>query len=174
MKVLGVEEVRWAVQDAAERWSPDGRWRAEDEPVIRLLATQWVRGAPVPEVAGELLADALGAAVMRGWSRAEIVLKAGRAGRTALELVDTFLTDGPDACAGCWAERARVPVLPACAAMVAALGMLSRIPPRPPPRDTPPPRTRATIEPKVLARVRALLAKAESTTFPDEAEALRA
>ena len=30
------------------------------------------------------------------------------------------------------------------------------------------------VEPKVLSRVRALLAKAESTTFPDEAEALMA
>ncbi|MBK5306883.1 MAG: DUF2786 domain-containing protein [Frankiaceae bacterium] len=45
---------------------------------------------------------------------------------------------------------------------------------RPPPGATPRSRSGASGDPKLLARVRALLAKAESTEFPEEAELLSA
>ena len=173
MKVLGSQAVRWALEDAAERCMPSGSGWAEHEPVIELLGQQWARGAPVPEVAAEMLSASIGTAVALGWSRAELVLVAGPAGRLALDLIDYFIAQGDEACAGCWAERASLCVFDATAAMVGALAMLSRISQRPPARPAPKPQPSAT-DPKVLARVRALLAKAESTTFPDEAEALMA
>jgi hypothetical protein len=173
MYVLDMREVRWALQDAAESYDLTGAGPGQDEPVIRLLGEQWARGAPVAEVAEELLSGALGAARARGWSRAELVLASGPAGPFALDLIDYFITQGGEACAGCWAERASLCIYDATATIVAALAMLSRIPQRPPATPAPKPQP-STIDPKVLGRVRALLAKAESTTFPDEAEALMA
>jgi hypothetical protein len=58
-------------------------------------------------------------------------------------------------------------------AMLLALPALPRIVP-PPGSVTVPARPRRGVDQKMLSRVRALLAKAESTTFPEEAEALSA
>ncbi|MGH4024613.1 MAG: DUF2786 domain-containing protein [Pseudonocardiaceae bacterium] len=62
--------------------------------------------------------------------------------------------------------------------MIAVLALLISLPKLPtivpPPGGAPQPGTHGGVDQKVLAKVRGLLAKAESTTFPDEAEALSA
>ena len=63
------------------------------------------------------------------------------------------------------------------AAAIGVLGVLSHLPPLPecrPGEGPNGPGTRATAEGRVLEKVRHLLSKAESTGFPDEAEALTA
>jgi Protein of unknown function (DUF2786) len=77
-----------------------------------------------------------------------------------------------------WTHRHGRSVVEALAAVIEILALLLSLPVLP--RIVPPPGTRVSAPPrrsvdqKVLARVRALLAKAESTTFPEEAEALSA
>lgn len=81
---------------------------------------------------------------------------------------------------GQWAQRHRRTTAEALTTVIDVLALLQSLPVLP--RILPPPGTaRATatghrrgVDQKVLARVRGLLAKAESTTFPDEAEALSA
>jgi hypothetical protein len=78
-----------------------------------------------------------------------------------------------------WARRQGASLAAALATVIEVLAMLLSLPalPRIEPRlgsatVTAPPRR--GVDQKMLARVRALLAKAESTTFPEEAEALSA
>lgn len=77
-----------------------------------------------------------------------------------------------------WARRHGHGLADGLATVIAVLSLLLALPKLP--RIVPPPgsvavrSTRRGVDQKVLARVRALLAKAESTTFPDEAEALSA
>jgi hypothetical protein len=79
-----------------------------------------------------------------------------------------------------WAERNRLTIEQALLATITLLAELGRLPRLP--QILPPPGTtthRATsaaagVDQKILSRVRALLAKAESTRFPAEAEALSA
>lgn len=86
-----------------------------------------------------------------------------------------------------WADRHGITTDALLTATVDALAVALRLPPLPtilpPPGETRPDAggadvadggDAATVDEKVLGRVRALLAKAESTTFPDEAEALSA
>lgn len=87
-----------------------------------------------------------------------------------------------------WARAERLSAAEALRCGVELLGALWLLPPLPllgpPPsewhhtRSGPasrrPPAWSSSIDPKLLGRVRALLAKAESTTFPEEAEALTA
>ena len=86
-----------------------------------------------------------------------------------------------------WAENEGLSWAEALAHGIELLGLLLRLPPLPrlvdPPGETSRPRTRpvrragsggGADDQKMLAKVRALLAKAESTTFPEEAEALTA
>ncbi|MGH3821991.1 MAG: DUF2786 domain-containing protein [Pseudonocardiaceae bacterium] len=78
-----------------------------------------------------------------------------------------------------WARRQGVSLAVALATVIEVLAMLLSLPALP--RIGPPPGSttvtampRRGVDQKILARVRALLAKAESTTFPEEAEALSA
>jgi hypothetical protein len=79
-----------------------------------------------------------------------------------------------------WAQRNQLTVEHALLATITLLAELARLPrlPQilPPPGSTTHRATAATagVDQKVLSRVRALLAKAESTQFPEEAEALSA
>lgn len=79
-----------------------------------------------------------------------------------------------------WAERAGVDLAQALWATVKLLGLLLKLPALP--QILPPPGSASVrasssasgVDHKVLAKVRGLLAKAESTEFPEEAEALSA
>lgn len=79
-----------------------------------------------------------------------------------------------------WAERAGVVMAPALLTVTGLLAELMTLPELP--VIVPPPGSRAVraagaargVDQKVLSRVRGLLAKAESTQFPEEAEALSA
>ncbi|HEU0088673.1 MAG TPA: DUF2786 domain-containing protein, partial [Pseudonocardiaceae bacterium] len=77
-----------------------------------------------------------------------------------------------------WTRRHGRDLADALATVIEVLAMLRSLPALP--RTMPPPgaatggASRRGVDQKVLARVRALLAKAESTTFPEEAEALSA
>ncbi|WP_410607871.1 DUF2786 domain-containing protein [Amycolatopsis sp. lyj-109] len=79
-----------------------------------------------------------------------------------------------------WADRAGVAVDDALLTMVTLLAELSMLPelpvilPPPGSAGVRPAQTGHGVDQKVLARVRGLLAKAESTEFPEEAEALSA
>ncbi len=84
-----------------------------------------------------------------------------------------------------WAEHEGLSWMEAVTHGIELLGLLLRLPPLPrlvdPPGETSRPRSRPVRragsggdDQKMLAKVRALLAKAESTTFPEEAEALTA
>ena len=77
-----------------------------------------------------------------------------------------------------WARRQRRGPAEALEIVIDVLALLMSLPRLPP--IAPPPGSAAGgpprhgVDPKMLARVRALLAKAESTTYPEEAEALSA
>ncbi|HEY2764276.1 MAG TPA: DUF2786 domain-containing protein [Pseudonocardiaceae bacterium] len=77
-----------------------------------------------------------------------------------------------------WARRHRRDLAEALSTVIEVMTLLLSLPRLP--RIVPPPGSVATrvprrgVDQKVLGRVRALLAKAESTTFPEEAEALSA
>jgi hypothetical protein len=80
---------------------------------------------------------------------------------------------------GQWAQRSALSLTDAVAGAIGVIGLLLGLPQLP--HVVPAPgsaahaaRGRDGVDARVLARVRALLAKAESTSFPDEAEALSA
>ncbi|HEX2297607.1 MAG TPA: DUF2786 domain-containing protein, partial [Pseudonocardiaceae bacterium] len=77
---------------------------------------------------------------------------------------------------GQWIRRRRAHPVDALATVIGVLALLMSLPKlptiTPPAGEAPLPGTRGGVDQKVLAKVRGLLAKAESTTFPDEAEAL--
>ncbi|MGH3913678.1 MAG: DUF2786 domain-containing protein [Pseudonocardiaceae bacterium] len=79
---------------------------------------------------------------------------------------------------GQWARRHGRNVPDALATVIDVLALLMSLPKVPtivpPPGSASTSRPRRGVDQKVLARVRGLLAKAESTTFPEEAEALSA
>ena len=146
---------------AAELWAVDAH---RSRTIVDILADQWERGPTVAEVADVMLSTALADARSRGWESAELIRVVNRrAGKAAAQAVSAVI-DAENR----WAEQARLAPADAVAAIVGALGMLVRLPDLPRTREP----TSSSIDTKVLARVRALLAKAESTTFPDEAEAL--
>ncbi|HEV2369980.1 MAG TPA: DUF2786 domain-containing protein, partial [Acidimicrobiales bacterium] len=112
------------------------------------------------------LAEVHRAALRRGWHTDEMALVARRgAGASAADLV-RGLVDGAPATLDPSAESWPATV----AAAVSALAVMAHLPPLPDlgavRRGAPP-----GVDERLLARVRALLAKAESTDFPEEAEA---
>lgn len=107
---------------------------------------------------GRRLAGAVSAVRQRGWEVAEVrrVVKK-RLGALPARTLDELRPWGDDRVA-------------ALVAAVAVLDLLARLPALP--RVGSGARRAPSVDRRVLERVRALLAKAESTTFPEEAEAL--
>ncbi|MFG1810006.1 DUF2786 domain-containing protein [Streptomyces sp. NPDC049040] len=104
----------------------------------------------------------------RGWQPQDLVRMAGREldpahRRLAEALPGPGLAD--------FARAERLDRFSAAAACVELLSLYARLPAIPALTSTPP---EEAAPPKMLARIRALLAKAESTGYPDEAEALSA
>jgi hypothetical protein len=125
--------------------------------------------AELDAVAGEVLTVVWS----RNWEAAEVGRQAERRlGSDHARRVDTVI------------RRASAPSKPddpvavsGLAVTIEVLAFLLSLPPLPTLGDTRGPvrrETRRGQDPRVLAKVRALLAKAESTTFPEEAEALSA
>jgi hypothetical protein len=92
------------------------------------------------------------------------------ASRRVDEFAASYLLDaGPDL--GQWAAKHILTPAEAVTAVVDALGLLLTLPVL---GTGPQPAARPSVDDKKLSRVRALLAKAESSSFPEEAEALSA
>ncbi len=111
----------------------------------------------------------------RGWQDADLVRMAGRELTARHHRLAAALAagEGPAAFAG--RERLDRFAAAACLVEVVCLyGGLPRIPPLTAPAGAVRPAAADPGAGKVLGRIRALLAKAESTGFPDEAEALSA
>ncbi len=108
--------------------------------------------------------------VARGWGAADLVRMAGRELTPQHHRLAMALEQGPGL--GRFAGEERLDRFSAATVLVELLCLYGRLPgitALTPPRSGPFPG-----EPKILGRIRALLAKAESTGFPEEAEALSA
>jgi Protein of unknown function (DUF2786) len=106
----------------------------------------------------------------RGWAAADLVRMAGRELTPRHQRLATGLVDGAGLARFAAAERLdRFSAAADFVELLCLYGRLPRITALTPPRSAP-----AGTEPRMLGRIRALLAKAESTGFPDEAEALSA
>jgi hypothetical protein len=130
-----------------------------------------------PQLRAELhvvMVEALGRARTRQWEDAEVRRQAERRlGARHADYVSALIAGEPDL--GRWASRQRLAVIDALACAVEVLALLVSLPPLPPLGPSARPgqrRAPSSADPRMLEKVRALLAKAESTTFPDEAEAL--
>ncbi len=146
-------------------------------------ADQLVPGLELPAEAAEgarLAGQHVIARVRRGGWLPEDVDQAAR--RRVDEFARSYALDTLAAHAGPWTESephltqwaAKHILTPAEAltSVIEALGFLMTLPALVPPGTATPPRH--TVDEKKLSRVRALLAKAESSSFPEEAEALSA
>ncbi|MGI8809042.1 MAG: DUF2786 domain-containing protein [Acidimicrobiales bacterium] len=132
--------------------------------------------AEVDTVVGEAVAQVL----QRNWSEAEVARQAERrlGSRHAGYLTDRIGCAGGKAHLRPWAVREGFALVDALACAVEVLAVLLSLPPLPWLGAAPAPGggrpARSAQDPRILEKVRALLAKAESTTFPEEAEALSA
>jgi len=145
----------------------------------------------LPSVAAELdavLGEAVQTAWSRNWSAVEVARQTGRAlgGRHARYVSDvverhaggsrSWVSGQPHLTQ--WAAREGLSPIDALACALEVLGLLMRLPTLPTlggPSSEPARRSRRPSQDgRILEKVRALLAKAESTTFPEEAEALSA
>jgi len=156
---------------------------AQTHALLELLAQS------LPSTTAELdavLGEALQTAWGRNWDAVEVARQTGRrlGDRHARYVADVIgrHAGGPQWWTsgrphlGQWAAREGVSPIDALACAVDVLGLLMRLPTLPkvggatsePARRSP----RPGQDGRILERVRALLAKAESTTFPEEAEAL--
>ncbi len=151
--------------------------------VLRELADR------LPEVAVDLdimMGEALVGAMARNWDAKGIVHQAERrsGARHAGYAADLF---GDASGLGKWSpgsshfrrwiDRHAIVPVDAMACAIEVLALLRALPPLPPlgePSRPAPQSARSGQHARILVRVRALLAKAESTTFPEEAEALSA
>jgi hypothetical protein len=151
-------EVIWATVGAVQQ--ADGRRRAE------LLALLAGGGREAAVELAALLAESVTALRLRNWGGADLVRQAERRlGPSHAECVRGLV-------AGSGARAADLGV-DVCVG-VEVLALLSSLPPLPPLGAAPRRAPRPDHDPRMLEKVRALLAKAESTTFPEEAEALSA
>lgn len=154
-------------------------WMPAD--LLRVVRREYGK-RPVGLVAGQLTAQ------LRGYAAATV---AERWHRQLRELdIDVWGADPVDHRLTAWAVRSKLDRTAAVAAAAQALALLSGLPALEPvapppgtvrPGDAGPDRGARTATPDVssvderqLGRIRALLAKAESTEFPEEAEALSA
>jgi hypothetical protein len=157
----------------ALRKATDGLFRGGWQPVeLRRVVAR--HGVPVQ---GRLVADAV-AAHLRSFPRERVD---PRWLAQADELGARVWWSGDDAYLGEAAGRWRVDRVALLDAVLGLLRVLTGLPPiellMPPPGSTPSPGTRGgtgRVDERLLDRVRALLAKAESTEFPAEAEAYSA
>ena len=154
------------------------RARVVDGRRYRELVTMLAQGPP--SVAVELdaaIAEAMHETLRRNWTAAEVVRQIERrlGGRHAGYMNDRLGSSGAEAHLGAWAAREGLSVTEALACAVEVLALLSSLPPLPrlgAASASPRRPTRSGQDRRILEKVRALLAKAESTTFPEEAEAL--
>ncbi|HEV2809851.1 MAG TPA: DUF2786 domain-containing protein [Acidimicrobiales bacterium] len=153
------------------------------EPVVdsrryRELLTMLAEGPPSVAVEVDaVVADAFGEALRRNWTAAEVARQTERrlGARHAAYVTDGAGWSGGRAHLGPWAEREGVPLVEAMACAVEVLALLLSLPRLPRLGAAPASARRASRsgqDRRILEKVRALLAKAESTTFPEEAEAL--
>jgi hypothetical protein len=100
--------------------------------------------------------------------------------RDAVRAIGATVEDPPDAHLRWWADRGELDRVDALVVVIEVLRLLSTLPtlerllPLPGESRNRVAEPAGEVDQKALARVRALLAKAESTAFPDEAEALSA
>jgi hypothetical protein len=154
--------------------------RDGDESAAYALSELLAEGPPGP--GGGAMVDAVvarharrdvAAACERGWEpRVLARLARRRLGRLHGHVIEA-LDDAPGgAFVDRLATRLRIDRAWAILHVVELLAFVSSLPPLPKLRSAE--RTRAPVDARILHRVRALLAKAEPTTFPEEAEALSA
>jgi hypothetical protein len=175
-----------ALLDAA-LWTVGGDAAAHDR-LLELLGER----DDAQALADRCLAEAVAGCWGRGWSPADLVHVVARIGtatsaRLAVEAVraDTGRRlRRAQALDRRWLEEVEALAMPArgaapdLATRVSLLGLLRRLPGQPtavpPPGSAADPAARHGLDQRILERVRALLAKAESTEFDEEAEALTA
>jgi len=144
---------------------------------VRELATAWDGGAAVPTVLAAFVQRAVDAALGLGWTRTEVVRLVGSPREAPTRLVGAVVSDDRGVAEAVERWRAGCSsTLEAVAAAVHALTALGSLPAAPggAGAGAGPGSGAAGGDDAVLAKVRALLAKAESTSFPAEAEALSA
>lgn len=151
----GVEGLVWATVGAVHARTP----------LVEIALDQLAEfGRAAVAVASRLLGNALTALRDRGWSPEDISHVVAR----RLSAAHAGATQGE------WLAEAGV--REALRQLVEVLALVTRLPEVPPagaPARAPGPEGRG-LDARILARVRALLNKAESTDFPEEAEALTA
>lgn len=185
---------RWAVHEANRvvaqaRGAPAPFASAADEVLLRRLADRWRFGwqpVDVWQALRRLLHDAaaefvVGAIAAESRRYAEASLHPRWRAQLAELGADVWWDPGTPYCQA-WAARAGLDLVAMVAAVLEASSMLGRLPAEPvliplPGSYTGGPGVAGSspgaeqVDPKMLARVRALLAKAESTSFPQEADA---
>jgi hypothetical protein len=153
-------QVIWAAVGAVRQ--SDGRLRAD------LLALLDGGGREAALALDVQLAESVAGLRVRNWGGADLVRQAERRlGAAHAARVRAVV-------AGSGAGPAGPSVEVGIEVGVEVLALLSSLPPLPPLGGAPRRPARADHDPRMLEKVRALLAKAESTTFPEEAEALSA
>ncbi|MGH9190150.1 MAG: DUF2786 domain-containing protein [Acidimicrobiales bacterium] len=172
--------VRDVIYTAARAFGPVGS--AQTQALLAVLAEAMPGAAVELDV---VLGEAVRTAWSRNWDAVEVTRQVGRrlGDRHARYVTDVIGRDAggtrwwPSGQTHLdhWAAREGVSTIDAMACAIDVLGLLWRLPTLPRLGDgrlpgLPP----ARPDTRILEKVRALLAKAESTTFPDEAEALSA
>lgn len=145
-------------------WAAVGARHERDlERYGELLAVLAARSpGPAAEVGG-IVAEVAGELRLRNWEAAELMRQLERReGVLHSRYLARVLAGSPPTGPG------------DLAVAIEALAVLATLPPLPPLRTSSPGRARPGHDPRMLEKVRALLAKAESTTYPEEAEALSA
>lgn len=130
-------------------------------------------GAGWEDAVGAVAGRVLRESAARGWQPADLVRMAGRELTVRHERLAVRMGDGDGPFLGDFARAERLDRFTAATTAVELLCLYARLP-RLTPLAPAAPTAPARGESKMLARIRALLAKAESTGFPDEAEALSA
>lgn len=134
------------------------------------VAAAWDAGSPVGMVLHDHVRGPLLDARARGWDDAELQHVLGRRDPEVGRLVQAGLADDPTAL-DAWRRSRRLDALAALRTVLLLRALVAVIGEPPGGAASPP---AGDVDPTLLDRVRALLAKAESTTFPPEAEALTA
>lgn len=140
---------------------------ARRQPLLyrELLAGLVAEGPRLERELDAVLGEAVRTVRGRNWDAAGAVRQAERRlGAAEARYLDEVMRGG---------ERPRAATVAVLACAVEVLGLLLSLPVLPK-LQAAPPRARSGGDPRMLEKVRALLAKAESTTFPEEAEALSA